>query len=130
MKTKAIIADPMRLFELGLRNLMDMAILVHIGRCGIIGAKRTSIAAAHRVSYDTARSGVDRLCELGLVTSISKDYSVGTPFNFVCTVKGWNLLTTPADFSMFPHAQMSLSKDNADVLAPAGDKTQPKKKDV
>lgn len=109
----------MRLFELGLRNLMDMAIIIHIGRCGIIGAKRTTIAASLGVSYDTARSGVDRLCELGLVTSISKDHTQGTPMNFVCTVKGWNLLTMRADFTLFPHAQMELGKrSNADVEAP------------
>lgn len=108
MKLKPIIADPLRLYELGLRNLMDMAILVHIGRCGIIGSKRTAIAAVMGVNYDTARSGVDRLCELGLVTSVSRDQTSGLPFNFVCTVRGWNLLTYPADFSMFPHSQTAL----------------------
>lgn len=114
----------MRLFELGLRNLMDMAIMIHIGRCGIIGAKRTTIAAALRVSYDTARSGVDRLCELGLVTSISKDHTQGTPMNFVCTLKGWKLLTTPADFTLFPYAQMELGKrQSAKTEGPAGSST-------
>ena len=108
MKPKTIIADPLRLYELGLRNLMDMAILIHIGRCGIVGAKRTSIAALMKVGYDTARSGVDRLCELGLITSVSRDYRAGLPHNFVCTVRGWKLLTEPADFSMFPHSQLAL----------------------
>lgn len=108
MKVKPIIADPLRLYELGLRNLMDMAILIHIGRCGLIGAKRQSIADAMGVCYDTARSGVDRLIDNGLVTSISRDYRPGSPHNFVCTVRGWNLLTTPADFSMFPHSQLTL----------------------
>jgi hypothetical protein len=108
MKCKPIIADPMRLYELGLRNLMDMAILVHIGRCGLVGAKRTTISEVMNVSYETARSGVDRLCDLGLLTSISRDYRAGCPHNFVCTVRGWDLLTKPADFSMFPHSQLAL----------------------
>jgi hypothetical protein len=108
--TKPIIADPLRLFELGLRNLMDMAILVHIGRCGLIGAQRTSIAEAMRVSYDTARSGVDRLADIGLITCVGRDYKPGGPMNFVCTGRGWALLTQPADFTMFPHAQMALEK--------------------
>jgi len=108
MKTKQIIADPLRLYALGLRNLMDMAILVHIGRCGIIGAKRTSIAAHIGTTYETARTGTDRLCELGLVTSVSRENRAGLPHNFVCTVRGWNLLTQPSDFSMFPHSQLTL----------------------
>jgi hypothetical protein len=108
MKFKPIIADPMRLYELGLRNLMDMAILVYIGRCGIIGAKRKAIAEEMKVHYHTAFSGVDRLIDLGLVTSISRDYRPGSPHNFVCTVRGWDLLTKPADFSMFPHSQLAL----------------------
>jgi len=108
MKCKPIIADPLRLYELGLRNLMDMAILIHVGRCGLVGAKRTAIAEMIKVSYDTARSGVDRLCDLGLLTSISRDYRAGCPHNFVCTVRGWDLLTKPADFSMFPHSQLAL----------------------
>jgi hypothetical protein len=28
----------------------------------------------------------------------------------VCTVRGWNLLTQPADFTMFPHSQLALQK--------------------
>lgn len=113
MKLKPIIADPLRLYELGLRNLMDMAILIHIGRCGIVGAKRASIAALMKVGYDTARSGVDRLCELGLITSVSRDYRAGLPHNFVCTLRGWKLLTEPADFSMFPHSQLALENHAA-----------------
>jgi hypothetical protein len=108
MKVKPIIADPMRLYELGLRNLMDMAILVYIGRCGIIGAKRKAIAEEMKVHYHTAFSGVDRLIDLGLVTSISRDHRPGSPHNFVCTLRGWDLLTKPADFSMFPHSQLAL----------------------
>lgn len=108
MKYKPIIADPLRLYQLGLRNLMDMAILIHIGRCGIVGAKRASIAALMNVAYETVRGGVDRLCELKLITSVSRDYRAGLPHNFVCTVGGWKLLTEPADFTMFPHSQLAL----------------------
>lgn len=108
MKVKPIIADPLRLYELGIRNLMDMAILIHIGRCGLIGAKRQSIADTIKVSYDTARSGVDRLIEHGLVTAACRDHGPGLAHNMVCTVRGWNLLTMPADFTMFPHSQLAL----------------------
>lgn len=106
--TKPIIADPLRLHRMGLRNLMDMAILVHIGRCGLLGSQRTSIAELLGVSYDTARCGVDRLDDLKLITCISRDHKQGGPMNFVVTGKGWKLLTHPADFSMFPHAQLAL----------------------
>lgn len=103
--TKPIIADPLRLYELGLRNLMDMAILVHIARCGLIGARRASIADAIKVPYDTAHSGVVRLKELGLVTAGNRPH---TGHSMVCTVRGWNLMTQPADFTMFPHSQLAL----------------------
>lgn len=106
--TKPIIADPLRLYELGLRNLMDMAILVHIGRCGIIGSRRRFIADHMKVGYDTARSGTDRLWELGLITSASRDHGPGMAHNLVCTVEGWKLLTDPPDFSPFPHSQLIL----------------------
>ena len=108
IQTKPIIADPLRLYELGLRNLMDMAILIHIGRCGIIGARRRSIADHISVSYDTARTGTDRLWDLGLITSASRDHGPGLAHNLVCTVRGWNLLTEPPDFSPFPHSQLTL----------------------
>lgn len=125
MKVKPIIADPLRLYELGLRNLMDMAILIHIGRCGIVGAKRASIAALMKVGYDTARSGVDRLCELGLITSVSRDYRAGLPHNFVCTIRGWKLLTEPADFSMFPHSQLALKNYAARKKSPSPENQTP-----
>jgi len=105
---KPIIADPMRLYALGLRNLMDMAILVHIGRCGLVGARRTSIAEMLGVSYDTARSGVDRLQEHRLITVISRDHGPGLAYSMVVTLKGWKVLTQPADFSLFPHSQLAL----------------------
>lgn len=106
--TKAIIADPLSLYELGIRNLMDMAILVHIGRCGLVGATRKSISEILKVSYDTARSGVDRLQDIKLVTPASRDHGPGCAYNMVCTVRGWNLLTQPADFTLFPHSQIAL----------------------
>jgi hypothetical protein len=107
MKTKPIIADPLRLYALGLRNLMDMAILVHIGRCGILGARNSSIAEMLHAPYDTARSGTRRLKVLGLITTVSKDQSSGLPHNFVCTIRGWKMLTEPADFSMFHQSQLA-----------------------
>ena len=109
MKIKPIIADPLRLYELGLRNLLDMAVLVFIGRCGLVGVQRTAISSRMKVCYQTARTSVDRLCELGLVTSASKSYSTGCPENYVCTRRGWDLLTEPSDFSLFPWAQSPLN---------------------
>ena len=112
IQTKPIIADPLRLYELGLRNLLDMAMLVHIGRCGIVGTKRQAIADYMRVSYDTARSGVDRLFELKLIACASRDNGPGSAHNLVCTVRGWKLLTQPADFTMFPYSQIVLQQQH------------------
>ena len=108
IQTKPIIADPLRLYELGLRNLMDMAIIVHIARCGLIGARRRSLANHLNVHYETIRTGTDRLWDLGLITNASRDHGPGLAHNFVVTVRGWKLLTEPSDFSMFPHSQLAL----------------------
>jgi len=109
MNTKPIIADPLRLYALGVRNLMDMAILVHVGRCGLIGTQRNAIKELLGVSYDTARSGMDRLQELKLITQVSKTNTTGCARNYCVTQRGWKLLTDPADFSLFPHAQSALA---------------------
>lgn len=109
MKIKPIIADPLRLYELGVRNLLDMATLIHIGRCGLVGVQRTAISQHMRVCYETARASVDRLCEMKLVTSASKGTSTGCPLNFVCTKAGWSVLTEPSDFTLFPWAQKPLA---------------------
>jgi hypothetical protein len=106
--TKPIIADPMKLYTLGVRNLMDMAILVHVGRCGLVGCGRQAMASALGVSYETARSGIDRLEDLGMVTAASRSNGIGRAFCYVVTLRGWNLLTEPADLSLFPHAQLAL----------------------
>lgn len=120
---KPIIADPMRLYSFGLRNLMDMVILVHIGRCGLVGARRTSIAEMLGVSYHTARSGVDRLQEHRLITVISRDHGPGLAYSMVVTLKGWKLLTQPADFSLFPHSQLALKNyDRQKKTTPAPEK--------
>jgi hypothetical protein len=111
MNTKPIIADPMRLYALGLRNLMDMAMLIHIGRCGLIGSQRKAMAEVLGVCYNTTCSGVARLEDLKLITCISRDYKQGGPMNYVCTVRGWKLLTEPADFSIFPHCQLPLKME-------------------
>ena len=108
-----IIADPLRFYALGIRNLMDMAALVHIGRCGLIGCTRMGIAKLLGVEYDTARNGVDRLAKRGLITCVSRHGTPGWTQDFTCTAAGWELLTQPADFSMFPHAQMALGKGGA-----------------
>ena len=106
--SKPIIADPMKLHALGLRNLTDMAALIHIGRCGIVGTQRQAIADVLRISYDTSRAACDRLFDLGLIAHACRHNGYGSPYNLICSKRGWDLLTAPADFSLFPHAQLAL----------------------
>jgi hypothetical protein len=99
---KSILPDPYALHAAGLRTLTDALVLVTIGRCGIVGARRQGMTELLRVPYATVRSSVERLCDLGLVCEASRDNGTGCAINFLVTRKGWELLTTPADLGMYP----------------------------
>ena len=108
MKQKPIIADPLALYRLGLRCLADVAALVHLGRCGLIGSVRPAMADHLGMPYETLRSAVDRLEELKLVTGTSNNTGRGKANRYVVTTVGWDVLTAPADLEPFGVAQTPL----------------------
>lgn len=108
MKIKPIIADPHTLYRAGVRNLTDMVVLVHFGRCGLLGSERQAMADFLRIPYEAVRSAVDRLCELHWVTPINNTTGRGRACRYVVTVAGWKVLTTAPDFAPFAMAQMPL----------------------
>ncbi len=110
MKLKPIIADPMALDRAGIVTNRQSAILIHIGRCGLLGTTIPHITKSLKISGNSVTAIVAKLCELSLITGAWVGNSQGRPRNYVCTVRGWNLLTQPADFSMFPHSQIALEK--------------------
>lgn len=98
---KTIMPDPVRLFRYGVRNLMDLAILVHIGRCGLTGARVGETAALLEVDPHTVWSGIRRLRALKMVTKGGQMTRPGSPHWFVVTVGGWELLTDAPDYSPY-----------------------------
>ena len=110
MKPRAIIADPLHLDRVGVTTTRQAAIFIHVGRCGLLG---TTIPAASKVlgfHVSTVAQTMDALCEARLVTAYGRASGQGRAINYVVTGRGWEVLTAPADFSMFPHAQQALKK--------------------
>lgn len=108
MKYKPIIADPLRLHDAGIRSLGMAATLIHIGRCGLVGTTIPRMKDDLKMSASTLDFHVGGLVDMGLAVTASKANSKGRPINYVVTVKGWGLLTTPPDFSMFPWAHSAI----------------------
>lgn len=108
MKPRAIIADPVILFRAGLRNLADMVVLIHLGRCGLVGSVRPAMVEALGIHYETLRAVIDRLEDLKWVISSSTDSGQGRACRYVVTTAGWEVLTTAADYSPY-QSQMPLS---------------------
>ena len=108
MKPRAIIADPMALYRMGLRCLVDMAALIHLGRCGLNGSVRPAMADALGVPYETLRSSLDRLEELKLVQESCHHSGRGRALLYIVSEDGWDALTRPADFSPFKAVQMPM----------------------
>ena len=109
MKAKPILADPLAAFGAGVRHMVDFAVLVHIGRCGLHGATRQGIVDCVPGSgYRIIWCAVDRLAEMGMIVAYGKNNSQVRASRYVVTVKGWELLTRPADFTMFPDAMKPL----------------------
>lgn len=107
--TRALCPDPLGLYHLGLRNLLDLCVLIHIGRTGIIGTTRAQIRETMatgtqpiRVGYQTLRSSTDRLADLGLITNINRLHKRGSDLVFVVTKTGWEILTTSPDLHLYP----------------------------
>lgn len=110
MKPKAIIADPNKLANAGVNTTRQAAILIHLGRCGLLGSTIPAISDALGIKVGTAANGIDVLLEAKLVTATRRSTGQGRAKHYVCTVHGWSVLTDPSDFSMFPHAQTALKK--------------------
>jgi hypothetical protein len=109
MKPKPIIADPLILDRAGISTTRQAAIFIHIGRCGLIGTTIPQITEALAINHSTVRETIYILSEdLKLVTEAGRSNTKGRAFNYVVTIRGWQLLTSPADFSMFQHAQDAL----------------------
>lgn len=105
MKCKTIIADPHALLKAGVRNTLDLAILIHLGRCGLQGATVPTMVMSLGEPYSSIRFGIDRLAELGLVLPVCRRNTAGRAEVWVVTVRAWDALTKPADFSAFPNSQ-------------------------
>lgn len=105
MKPKPIICDPLALLSAGVRNVLDMAVLAHVGRCGLHGATTPAIHEALAQPYHSVRYSVDRLVEMKLLASLGREHTQGRAEIWIVTGKAWRCLIKPAEFSMFPQHQ-------------------------
>lgn len=78
-----------------------MVVLVHLGRCGLLGSIRPAMVRHLGIPYETMRLNLDRLEELRLVTHSGYNTGQGRAHRYVVSVAGWALLCTPGDFSPF-----------------------------
>jgi hypothetical protein len=109
MKERSLCPDPLGLYHLGLRNLLDLCVLIHIGRTGIHGTTRKRILEALRASerplriaYETIVSSTNRLQDLGLITTNGRLHKQGTDLNYILTKHGWEILTTSPVLTLYP----------------------------
>jgi len=91
----------MALYRVGLRSLLDMVLLVHIGRCGLVGSLRCRCGEDLGVPYETIRASFGRLEDYGLIVGTSNSHTRGRANRFVVSAKGWAVLVVPGDFSAF-----------------------------
>jgi len=105
---KPILPDPITLHRAGLNTLHQASILVHIGRCGIQGTTVPSMAEVVGLNNNTVHTNVGILEDLKLVVHYAKKNSQGRAKLYVVTKRGWELLTTPGDFTLFPDATSAM----------------------
>jgi DNA-binding MarR family transcriptional regulator len=105
MKFKPIVADPLVMYQAGMRTLSQVVILIHLGRCGLHGATVRSIteAMAH-MPEGSVYTILEKLLEMGWITRYCRQNSQGRAGRYVITVKGWEIITKVPDLSMFPGA--------------------------
>lgn len=103
-KLWAIVADPILARRAGLRTLLEFAALVHVGRCGLQGATRKSTGEALGVAREAVVAGFLSLENKKMISEVGRSNTTGNEVFFVCTRRGWDLLTQPGDFTMFPQA--------------------------
>lgn len=111
MKPKPIIADPLNLDRAGVATTRQAAIFIHLGRCGLLGSTIPTMAKTLKIHPSTVGAIVDSLTVAKLVTEYGRATGQGRAKKYVVTVHGWGVLTEPADFSMFPHAQTALKTE-------------------
>jgi DNA-binding MarR family transcriptional regulator len=102
MKGNTIVADPYQFLSAGVHATLEAAILTHIGRCGTIGAKASTLQGVVRGNYNTITTALGRLQDKGLLTRYARSNRQGRAYFWTVTGAGWELLTRPADLSMFP----------------------------
>ena len=101
MKTKPITPCPLAMMRAGIRLTIDAAVLVHLGRVGLSQATVNDIVAATGQPYASVQLSLDRLRDLGLIVRATRTNRQGRAYAYCASVRGWELLTAPADFSMF-----------------------------
>jgi len=104
MKAKTIVADIYQLFHAGIKTLLQAAVFIHVGRVGLQGGTIAEMARHLQVGDSTVNSVLIVLCDLKLVTSYTRRGSSGRARHYICTVKGWDILTRPVDYSLYPDA--------------------------
>ena len=101
MKLKPILADPLNMDRAGVTTCKLAATFVHIGRCGLVGTTIPSMTRDTGINGSTLTSHFNILQELKLITPFARTNAKGRAVSYCVTVKGWEVLTRPADFSMF-----------------------------
>lgn len=104
MKAKTIVADMYQLLHAGVRTLLQACVLIHVGRVGLQGVTVTKLAEHLEAGESTVNGVLIVLMELKLVTRFTRSSRRGRAHHYVCSVKGWDLLTRPADYSLYPDA--------------------------
>jgi len=104
MNPKTIVPDPFTFHQAGIGTTQQAAILVHIGRSGLQGCRIDGIGDALRMSASTVQSVCYKLQDMGLVVRFGRTNRRGRAFYWTVTVRGWTLLTTPAEVDLFPCA--------------------------
>lgn len=112
-----IIPDPRPMYRMGLRNLMDLIILIETGRAGVDGITSREITRIHGIHFETIATGCQRLRKLGLVAVGMQRQPKGKSIrHLTITKRGWKLLTAAEDLAM----------RNAQAMASADTQTPPK----
>lgn len=104
MKAKTITADIYQLLHAGVNTILQSAILIHVGRVGLQGVTVTELAAQMEVGESTVHGVLIVLTDLKLVTRFTRRGARGRAHHYVCSVKGWDILTRPVDYSLYPDA--------------------------
>lgn len=104
MKAKQIVADIYQLLAAGVNTILQAAVLIHVGRVGLQGVTVTELARQLEVSESSVNGVLIALVELKMITRFTRRGARGRAYHYVCSVKGWDVLTRPVDYSLYPDA--------------------------